>query len=1516
MASEAILVQSNADFAEDLVKKLAANTSTRVVREVGDARTIAAMAAAYSEVGLRATGLVSDLRGAHEVLHDAAGKRLSLILNLTCRAVRRQAGSLHGGHDDYYAAADTGFFQLFASNAQEAADFALIAHRIAELSLNPGICAQDFYHTSHSVQSVDLPGNELVLAYLGRPEDQIESPAPSQAILFGQQRRRVPLLVDRDRPAGIGGVQDRESYFKSIVAQRPFFYDHVEGIADRAMHEFGELSGRFHARAAGYRTGDAEVVVAAEGAVVEELRAVVDYLRDKEHVKVGLVNVSMFRPFPGAELTKLLKGKKAVTVLERTDQPLAEDLPLAREIRCSIDKAVENGIAGNDPTPYSTYEIYRPSGDRPRVLSGVYGVGGDIPSFGELIAVYRNMLAAGRPKGKKQDDAPVIRQRFYVGADFEPRGRRFPHLQTLQQRLDRSYPDLSALSLPAVDGSPESPVTGKTVRLHSLSGQGGLFAGNLFARTLSAVMNWNVKTFPEGGLEQVLQPASLTISHAERDETLHGKPTEADVLLVSPYNLLEDLPLLSTKKAGKLIVESNEDPGALWAGLSRRTEDAIRERELRFYVIDARKIATEAASNPSFVDQLAVWALLGAYTRTCLELGDDEFGNFVEALLGQLEKRFGRAHYLNEDITKVFLLGAEELTELSWTSMEESRETREIEPPWTVKEATQSDGSVFDLTRFWHSVGYLYDSGQANETLTDPYVATGVVPARSSAFRDMTSFRLRIPGWLQENCTGCGLCWSHCPESALPPSVQHVASIIEAAVSERERQGAGMVQMKRIGEHLAKQAYRLVLNDGINQYMTLGPLLSDAFSRLMEKMGIDGDKLDEMKTEFDPVCEMVESVSFAKTDVFFDGPQGKEKGAGCLLTLALNPLSCTGCGLCIAVCPDDALDWVEQTSERLSTCHKDWQFQMALPDPPDELLERHISVDDLETQVHRLLDKRAYHSMVGGDGAAPGNTVKTAVHLSTATIESIMRPRFEKHIEKLGGLIEKVEDKIQGKVADSLKINDFESFGRQLTRLQRKELTAAELSQLVGEDDSHGIDPDRLVRLTDLLAKLKDQKHRYLEGAGGTGRARMVLAIDSGSTSFWNGMYPYNPLPHPWVCHLPGDAPAMAVGLFEGIVTRLAREIAVIRSAELELDDAYEPGEHDQYFERFDWSEFADDELDLVPPILVLAEAGTTTWEGVSKLLSMRFPVKIAVIDRHGLTVAASDGSGTDLQGASGVGEELGLLALTRRDVFVLQTSVGHPGHLIHGVSEGLAGHAPALFYIHAPDPQTSGVAADETARQAELAYRSRLFPLFKFDPKKESPLTLAGNPDIDQTWTSHELSTTEPSGSAATRDVPLTVADWAVRGARFSEHLEIMSKGHRTAEMKTLAEYIELDAAGREGLKPYVDVIDRRGRHVIAVVSPELVAATEWKRDSWHYLKALAGADAGSTVEQPVRAEPKPEAPAAAAPQPVAELDESVYQRLTQRLLALAGYTEDPDYFKQSLRSFVTRGDNCNDGE
>ena len=56
----------------------------------------------------------------------------------------------------------------------------------------------------------------------------------------------------------------------------------------------------------------------------------------------------MYRPFPGDLLGHVLRGKKGVAVLERTDQPLAEDLPLMREVRATLTKCLENGAGGAD----------------------------------------------------------------------------------------------------------------------------------------------------------------------------------------------------------------------------------------------------------------------------------------------------------------------------------------------------------------------------------------------------------------------------------------------------------------------------------------------------------------------------------------------------------------------------------------------------------------------------------------------------------------------------------------------------------------------------------------------------------------------------------------------------------------------------------------------------------------------------------------------------------------------------------------------------------------------------------------------------------------------------------------------------------------------------------------------------------------------------------------------------------------------------------------------------------------
>jgi pyruvate-ferredoxin/flavodoxin oxidoreductase len=359
----------------------------------------AAVTAGMAMTGLRAINFSSGqgIAYMHESLYAAVGKRLPYVLNIGARAMTKSTLNVHAGHDDYHCIDDTGFFQLFASDAQGAADLNIISHRIAELSLTPGAIAQDGFLTTHLIESIKVPERELIAEYLGRPEDIIETPTPGQRIIYGDTRRRIPELWDVDNPVMSGLVENQDAYMQSVAAQRPFFFDHVQELTDQALEEYAELTGRRYERVMGYRIDDADYLIVGQGSVIPSAEVVADYLRKTRKLKVGVVNVTMFRPFPADYLARMLKGRKGITVLERLDQPLAADLPLMREIRSTISKCLENG-RDKQHTPYPELESYTKLSDAPPLYSGSFGMGSrDLQPEG-LIGAVENMLPDGDKK--------------------------------------------------------------------------------------------------------------------------------------------------------------------------------------------------------------------------------------------------------------------------------------------------------------------------------------------------------------------------------------------------------------------------------------------------------------------------------------------------------------------------------------------------------------------------------------------------------------------------------------------------------------------------------------------------------------------------------------------------------------------------------------------------------------------------------------------------------------------------------------------------------------------------------------------------------------------------------------------------------------------------------------------------------------------------------------------------------------------------------------------------------------
>jgi pyruvate-ferredoxin/flavodoxin oxidoreductase len=285
-----------------------------------------------------------------EVLYVISGKRLPVVFHIGARALTSQSLNIHAGHDDVMSVADTGWGMLFARNAQEAADLAVIARRVAEQTETPFFVAQDGFLTTHTLENVLLPEDELLGEFAGDP------------------RAHIRDLFDPSAALMTGVVQNQDSYMKGRVAQREW-YDRLPAVLANAMNDWHDMTGRRYGLIEPYRTEDAERVVIAMGTIADSLRDVVDHLR-AQGIRAGAIGVTSFRPFPAAQLAATLATAKAAAVVERTDEPAASVNPLTRELKAALADLAADGTR------------------IPRVVSASAGLGSRDVSAGDLVAVY------------------------------------------------------------------------------------------------------------------------------------------------------------------------------------------------------------------------------------------------------------------------------------------------------------------------------------------------------------------------------------------------------------------------------------------------------------------------------------------------------------------------------------------------------------------------------------------------------------------------------------------------------------------------------------------------------------------------------------------------------------------------------------------------------------------------------------------------------------------------------------------------------------------------------------------------------------------------------------------------------------------------------------------------------------------------------------------------------------------------------------------------------------------------
>ncbi|MBW1803314.1 MAG: pyruvate ferredoxin oxidoreductase [Deltaproteobacteria bacterium] len=230
----------------------------------------------------------------HEVLHWFVGSRMPLVMVNANRSVG-SPWNIWADQSDSMAQRDTGWLQIYCETCQEALDTVIQSYYVSEKLLLPVMVMIDGFILSHTMEEVEVHEQEKVDAFLPSYDAQFK--------------------LDVDDPHSFGNPTAGDNYYRFRKAIQQDFVNSLQVLKD--CHDlFADIIGTRYDLIDAYRCEDAETVFLVSGALTGTTRVAVDMMREKG-MKVGLVKLRVFRPFPKDALRQVLTGGRSVIVLNR-----------------------------------------------------------------------------------------------------------------------------------------------------------------------------------------------------------------------------------------------------------------------------------------------------------------------------------------------------------------------------------------------------------------------------------------------------------------------------------------------------------------------------------------------------------------------------------------------------------------------------------------------------------------------------------------------------------------------------------------------------------------------------------------------------------------------------------------------------------------------------------------------------------------------------------------------------------------------------------------------------------------------------------------------------------------------------------------------------------------------------------------------------------------------------------------------------------------------------------------------
>lgn len=231
-----------------------------------------------------------------EAVYNASGLGLPIVMTMANRAIGAPI-NIWNDHSDSMSQRDCGWIQLFAESNQEAVDLHIQAFKLAEELSMPVMVCMDGFILTHAYERVDIPTQADVDAFLPPYE-------PRQ-------------VLDTAEPVSIGAMVGPEAFMEVRYlahAKQLMALDVIPRIAQEFSARFGRNSGGLVRT---YQTEDAETIVIALGSVIGTLKDTIDEMR-ADGIKIGVLGIQSFRPFPIAAVRAVLQGARKFVVLEKS----------------------------------------------------------------------------------------------------------------------------------------------------------------------------------------------------------------------------------------------------------------------------------------------------------------------------------------------------------------------------------------------------------------------------------------------------------------------------------------------------------------------------------------------------------------------------------------------------------------------------------------------------------------------------------------------------------------------------------------------------------------------------------------------------------------------------------------------------------------------------------------------------------------------------------------------------------------------------------------------------------------------------------------------------------------------------------------------------------------------------------------------------------------------------------------------------------------------------------------------